>query len=114
MSRTSRSVPASVKMPACTAGTAMLFAPSAKCRYQLHMSSIDLACLPPAVAESLAAGKSIAVKKGRRIVARLEPTAPPLRRARGRRLTVEEWIAQYAGTGPCVPGAVEAFIRDRE
>jgi hypothetical protein len=58
------------------------------------MSSIDLARLPPAVAESLAAGKTIVVKQGRRTVDRLEPTAPPLRRARGCRLTVEEWMAQ--------------------
>jgi len=101
-------------MPACTAGKAMPFAPSAKCRYHSHMSSIDLACLPPAVAESLAAGKAVAVKKGRRTVARLEPTAPAARRTSGRRMTVEEWIAQYGDNRPSVPGAVDAFIRERE
>ncbi|MFN0129918.1 MAG: hypothetical protein ACKV19_24905 [Verrucomicrobiales bacterium] len=79
------------------------------------MSSIELAALPPAVAKSLAAGKTVAVKQGRRIVARLEPVASPERRApSGQRTTVEEWVAQYAANGPRVPDAVDAFIRDRD
>jgi len=114
MCRTIWSVPASVKMPACTAGKGMLFATSAKCRYHPHMSSIDLACLPPAVAESPAAGKAAAVKKGRRTVARMGPTAPVARRSSRRRMTVEEWIAEYGDNRPSVPGAVDAFIRERE
>ena len=108
------SVPASVKMPACTAGKAKLFATSAKCRYHPHMSSIDLACLPPAVAESPAAGKAAAVKQGRRTVARLVSTVPATRRTSRRRMTVEEWIAEHADNRPSVPGAVDAFIRERE
>jgi hypothetical protein len=79
------------------------------------MKSIELSSLPPAAAESLAAGKPIAVKQGRRIVARLEPAASPARRPRiSQRSTVEEWVAQYAATGPRIPDAVETFIRDRD
>lgn len=54
---------------------------------------IDLACLPPAVAESPAAGKAAAVKQGRRTVARLVSTVPATRRTSRRRMTVEEWMA---------------------
>jgi hypothetical protein len=78
------------------------------------MSSMSLDSLPPEVAARLLAGETVAIKKGRRVVARLSPAGTMVERVASRRLSVDEWISEYADTGPSVPGAVAAFIRERD